>query len=142
MATEGLFALVCATAVLTAGPSTPSTPVPSEDRDNAVASTLAVQTALQQAREHVLRNDFRTAVFILEGQLSRINGNRVYLGLLQEAYRGYVKELRLAKQDAAAQLYLDRLRILDPGAILDKTLAGINYTAASQAAAALKAATT
>src|SRR5262249_17033943 len=32
------------------------------------------------------------------------------------------KELRLAKQDAEAQKYLDRLRILDPGAVLDKSL--------------------
>src|SRR5262245_62024845 len=102
MAMEGLFALVCAGAVISAEPPTAT----KDDRGAAIADTLAVQTALQQARESLLRNDYKNAVYVLESQLSRINGSRAYLGVLQEAYRGYVKELRLAKQDAAAQVYL------------------------------------
>lgn len=118
MATDGLFVLVCAGALMAGDPA----PTPTADRERAVADTLAVQTALQQGREYLLRNDYRNAVHTLEGQLARINGSRVYLGVLQEAYRGHVKELRLAKQDAEAQKYLDRLRILDPGVVLDKAL--------------------
>src|SRR5262245_4964844 len=110
MALEGLYALVCAGA-LAAAPPPPGT-TPAEDRDSAVSTTLAVQTAMQQAREHLLHQDFRAAVYVLESQLARINGNRVYLALLQDAYRGYIKELRLGKQDATALIYLDRLRIL------------------------------
>lgn len=117
MAMEGLFALVCAGAVLAGDPA------PTKDeRGTAIADALAVQTALQQARDYLLRNDYKNAVYVLENHLSRINGNRIYLGTLQEAYRGYVKDLRLGKQDAEAQKYLDRLRILDPGAVLDKSL--------------------
>src|SRR5207253_7466425 len=59
---------------------------------------------------------------------------RVYLAALQEAYRDYIKELMLAKQEATAQLYLTRLRLLDPGAILDFTLTP--PPAATQATAA------
>jgi hypothetical protein len=120
MAMEGLFALICAGAVIAAGPASPATI--KEERDTAVADALAVQTALRQAKQHLSQNDYRTAVYLLENQLARINGNQAYLNTLQDAYRGYIKELRLAKQDATAQVYLERLRILDPGAILDKSL--------------------
>src|SRR5262245_55363795 len=120
MAMEGLFALVCASTVLAAGPT--GTPTPKDDRETTIADTLAVQTALEQGRESLVKSDFKQAVYVLESQLPRINGSRIYLSALQEAYRGRVKELRLAKQDAEAQKYLDRLRILDPGAVLDKSL--------------------
>jgi tetratricopeptide (TPR) repeat protein len=120
MAMEGLFALVCASTVLAAGPS--GTPSPKEERETTIADTLAVQTALQQGKECLAKSDFKNAVYVLESQLPRINGSRIYLSALQEAYRGLVKELRLARQDAEAQKYLDRLRILDPGAVLDKSL--------------------
>lgn len=129
MAMDGFLALCCASAVLLATPSAPAaTP---EDKDQAIQATLAVQTAIQQARELLLRNDYRSAVYVLEGQLARINGNRQYLTMLQEAYRGYIKELRLARQESQAQVYLDRLRILDPGAALDKALTGPAAVAAA-----------
>jgi hypothetical protein len=122
MAMEGLFALVCAGTVLAAGPADTPGSKPKDNRETTIADTLAVQTALQQGREYLVKSDFKNAVYVLENQLPRINGNRLYLNVLQEAYRGLVKELRLAKQDAEAQKYLDRLRILDPGAVLDKSL--------------------
>jgi hypothetical protein len=121
MATEGLFALLCAAALVAAEPTDNPSP-PKEERTSAINDTLAVQTALHQAREFVSRHEFRQAIYVLESQLSRINGNRTYLSTLQDAYRGHIKELRLAKRDADAQTYLDRLRILDPGAVLDKNL--------------------
>jgi tetratricopeptide (TPR) repeat protein len=122
MATEGLFALLCAGALVAAGPTGDPAANPKDERSHAVNDTLAVQTALQQAKELLSRSRFREAVYVLEKELPRINGSRTYLNTLQDAYRGYVKELRLAKKDADAQVYLDRLRILDPGAVLDKTL--------------------
>jgi hypothetical protein len=90
-----------------------------DDRDNAVAAALAVQTAMQQGREFLLRNDARSAVQVLESQLARINGNAAYLALLRDAYRAYIQELRLANQAPAAQVYVQRLQILDPGAALE-----------------------
>ncbi len=122
MLTEGLVASLCACALFLGDPPPPEGA--GQERDRQVAVTLAVQTALEQGRGLVLRGEYRTAVHVLEGQLTHINGNRAYLRTLQDAYRGYVKELRLANQDAAAETYLQRLRILDPGAVMDAALRG------------------
>jgi hypothetical protein len=124
MAVDGLLALVCAGAALTAGPSASTVPAPGENQDQVVATTLAVQTAMQQGREHLLHGECRAAVATLESQLPYINGNRAYLRLLEDAYRRYIQELRLSKQDAEAQRYLRRLIILDRGAVLDSPLTG------------------
>jgi hypothetical protein len=91
--------------------------------DPALAARLAVQTALQQGREQLLRGNFQAAVYTLEAQIARIDGSREYLSTLRDAYRGYIKELRLANKNADADEYLKRLRILDPGAVLDPALA-------------------
>jgi hypothetical protein len=85
-----------------------------DDRDNAILSSLAVQTAMQQAREYLLHHNAKAAVEVLEGQLPRIDGNQNYLVLLKNAYRAYIRELRLANQEALAQTYTRRLSILDP----------------------------
>ncbi|MCS6852580.1 MAG: hypothetical protein NZ700_15600 [Gemmataceae bacterium] len=92
---------------------------PADDRDAVITATLAVQTALQQGRDHLFRNDPKSAVYVLESQLAHINGNPAYLALLRDAYRALIKELKLANQDQAVALYMQRLQILDPGAILD-----------------------
>ncbi len=115
MAREGFTTLLCALVLL------PPLSLGAADdaRDAAVATTLAVQQALREGTEHVERGHYGGAVHVLESQLPRINGNRVYLARLRDAYRGYVKELRLAGRDAEAQTYLKRLEILDPGARLD-----------------------
>jgi hypothetical protein len=120
MAREGRFVWACAVAAVVPGLLWAG---PEEDRDNAVSAALAVQTALQQGRDHLLRGDARSAVFVLESQLARINGNPAYLALLRDAYRAYLKELRLANQAEAIQLYTQRLQILDPGAVLDGSTA-------------------
>jgi hypothetical protein len=101
---------------------------PPEERE-AIATTLAVQTALQHGRELVTRGNFETAVHVLERELSCINGNRDYLAVLRDAYRGYVKELRKAHKDSEADIYYRRLVILDPGAALD----GVNNKGAAPA---------
>jgi tetratricopeptide (TPR) repeat protein len=122
MARDGLLTLVCAGAMVTAGLSNPAAAAAGDNRETVVTTALAVQTALQQGREHLLHGEYKAAVSALEGQLAYINGNQVYLKLLQDAYRGYVKELRLAKQEEEAQRYLRRLLILDRGALLDAAL--------------------
>ena len=86
MATESLFVLLCAGAVVTAGPTTSASST-SDNRDNAIAATLAVQSALQQGRDYLLHGDCRAAVAVLESQLPYINGNQVYLKLLCSSFR-------------------------------------------------------
>ena len=119
MAKDGLMALVCAGALLVSGVGLTGLRATDDERNSAVASALAVQTAMQQGRDYLQRGDARSAVFVLESQLNRVNGNPAYLALLRDAYRTYVKELKLANQDGDAQRYLQRLQVLDPGAGLD-----------------------
>jgi tetratricopeptide (TPR) repeat protein len=116
---DGLLVMVCAGAMVAADAPPPPA---GESREKTVATTLAVQTALQQGRDHLLHGEYKAAVATLEGQLAYINGNQVYLKLLQDAYRGHIRKLRLAKQEEEARRYLQRLLILDRGALLDVTL--------------------
>src|SRR5215470_189549 len=88
---------------------------PPQERDGFTA-TLEVQKALQLGRELVIKGNFEAAVHVLEEKITKINGSREYLAVLREAYRGRVKELRLANKDAEAEVYNRRLLILDPGA--------------------------
>ncbi len=106
---QSLYALVCAG--LVAGQVA--------DKDHLVTSNLVVQSALQEARDDLLHGNYKQAVSVLESHLAQINGNPVYLRTLQDAYRKYIRELRLAKQEEEAKRYLHRLLILDRGAILD-----------------------
>jgi hypothetical protein len=112
MAKEGLWVLACAGLLAVAPAGAISSPA--DDRDSTVATTLAVQTAMQQGRDYLLQNNPRAAVDALERQLPRINGNAAYLALLRDAYRAYIKELHLAKQEALAQKYSQLLAILEP----------------------------
>ena len=89
---------------------------PPDEADHAVSTTLAVQIAMQQGREHMLNGKYKAAVEALEAQISRINGNRAYLVLLRDAYRAYIQELRAAKKETEAQVYAQRLDLLDPPA--------------------------
>jgi tetratricopeptide (TPR) repeat protein len=139
MARDGLSAFLCAgllCATLSVAILPSASAAPPEERDNPITSTLAVQTALQQGREQLLRGNTQTAVSTLEAQLARINGSREYLTVLRDAYRAYIKELRLAGKEADAEEYLKRLRILDPAAILDGSVArGANAPATPTKAA-------
>jgi hypothetical protein len=122
MARDGLFAPARAGLLAVALSVLPLVLAPGaagEERESPIASTLAVQTALQQGRDSLLRGNAQAAVQVLEAQLARINGSREYLTVLRDAYRAYVKELRLAGKDADAEEYLARLKILDPSASLD-----------------------
>src|SRR6516225_4049734 len=106
MATDGLLALLRAAAWLGAlatflAPTSTAGAQPPRGGEN-VAATLEVQKALQLGRELVVKGNFEAAVHVLEEQLSKINGSREYLAVLREAYRGHVKELRLATKDSEA----------------------------------------
>src|SRR5688572_11155952 len=90
-------------------------PKPTDDvYDSQVDSSLLVQAAMQQGRAYVLQRDHRAAIRVLEAQLPKINGNKAYLKLLEDVYRGYVKELQLAGDANEARKYLERLAILAP----------------------------
>jgi hypothetical protein len=111
MAKDGLLTFVCAAATLCLTPSWGrSSPVD----DHFLSETLAVQSAMQQAREHLLHNRPEEAVAVLHRELSHINGNPVYLALLRDAYQACIKELRLAHKDAEAEPYVKWLNILEP----------------------------
>src|SRR5947208_4339705 len=125
MAKDGRFSsrvracALLASLILPLGLALPLSAAPDEDPDHAIATTLAVQIALQQGREYMLNGKYKAAVETLEAQLSGINGNRAYLVLLRDAYRAYIQELRSAKKDAEAQVYVRRLDLLDPPAKSD-----------------------
>ncbi len=87
--------------------------------DDKITNTLAVQAALKQGRDHLLRSDYQNAVHVLEGQITRIDGSTLYLATLRDAYRGLIKTLRLAGKDEDAAIYIRRLQILDPGSAMD-----------------------
>jgi hypothetical protein len=120
MAKDGLLGTVCAGAVVLALAPVPFLHATGEDRGNAVLASLAVQKALQQGCDHLQHGDARSAVYVLEGQLSQINGNPAYLALLANAYRTYIKELKQNNQEGDAQRYQQRLQVLDPGAAIDE----------------------
>jgi len=113
MAMEGLFALACAGAVVVAAPQVPV----ASAGEGSIAATLAVQTAMQQAREYLLRNNAKAAVEVLERQLPLVNGNQSYLAMLRDAYKAYIKDLKLNNQEALARVYMDNLSILEPSAV-------------------------
>jgi hypothetical protein len=120
MGLDSLFALVCAGVVMAGGADKQDANLPpAETQNNAVTSTLAVQTALQRGRECMREGNYKGAVHALESQIAFINGSTVYLQDLQRAYKGYIKELRLASREADAQVYLARLLIIDRDASKD-----------------------
>jgi hypothetical protein len=114
MARHGLFviavALLVGAACALAGPA--------ED-DAKVRAQLAVQMALQQGRENLQRGNYQAAVYALESQVARVDGNREYMNALRDAYRGYIRELQQANRQAEIPTYLTRLQILDPGSQLE-----------------------
>jgi hypothetical protein len=112
--------LVVALLVLIPLASLPADP-PADDA--AIKHTLALQNALQQARYYLQHgNDSKKAVELLEAQLAAVNGNAEFLRLLREAYRAHIRDLYLISQPAQAEIYVERLCVLEPGAAKDPTL--------------------
>src|SRR5438105_2127741 len=115
MTQRGLCALGCALGLLVLLPSR----VHSEERDDPIRTKLAVQNALRRGRDMINAQQYEEAVHLLETELEHVNGSREYLTALRDAYRSYVQQLRLAKRDAEADIYQRRLKVLDPGIVLD-----------------------
>lgn len=82
--------------------------------DESATRVLSVQKALLQARHHLENYQPGEAVKILEANLPYIDGNPSYLGRLREAYRAYITNLHFEQKSKEAEVYIRRLRILDP----------------------------
>jgi hypothetical protein len=117
MARDGLHFVACAGLFLSAVVAVPA--APPDEAEARLRSQLAVQRALQQGRDCLKRGNYQAAVYVLENEISRVNGDRDYLLALRDAYRGYVRELLQAGRNDDARLYQGRLQYLDPGARLD-----------------------
>src|SRR5581483_3453787 len=90
-------------------------PVLGEDVEGKLRRQLAVQSALQQGRDNLQRGEYQAAVYCLEKEIARVDGNRDYMNALREAYRGYIRELQQSNRSAEVRTYQERLKILDPG---------------------------
>ncbi len=97
-----------------------------EPENPRVKISLLVQVALQQGRECLANRDHAGAIRILEAHLPKINGDAVYLQVLEQAYRGHVKELQQKGEDpsaqALAQRYLQKLAVFDPGVVVTESV--------------------
>jgi tetratricopeptide (TPR) repeat protein len=113
MTRSGFFLILCVTAAVVVGSLAIASNPGSGETTPTIESSLAVQKAVLQARDHLVRGEAKKAVEVLEANLSLINGDRRYLMLLRDAYRAYIRELSLANQPAAAEVYQKRLKILD-----------------------------
>jgi hypothetical protein len=113
MVRDGLFAALRAGVLLVfmLGVS----PAFGEDAESKLRRQLAVQSALQQGRDNLQRGNYQAAVYCLEKEIARVDGNRDYMNALREAYRGYIRELQQSNRCAEAHTYQERLKILDPG---------------------------
>ncbi len=92
MARNGLPLLVCA--LLCAAPSALSARPDDSNATNRINSLLKVNRALGLGRDALNKGQYQTAVNILEAELPAVNGNRDYLLVLRDAYRGLIDEFR------------------------------------------------
>jgi hypothetical protein len=113
MVRNGLFVSLCAGVLFTMAFRTGS--AFGEDAESKLRRQLAVQSALQQGRDNLQRGAYQAAVYSLEKEIARVDGNRDYMNALREAYRGYIRELQQTNRLAEARTYQERLKILDPG---------------------------
>jgi tetratricopeptide (TPR) repeat protein len=116
MVRNGLFASLSVLLSLVLGVHS----VRGEDSESQLRRQLAMQTALQQGRDNLQRGEYQAAVYCLEKEVARADGNRDYLNALREAYRGYVQELQRSNRADEARIYRERLKILDPGYHLEQ----------------------
>jgi tetratricopeptide (TPR) repeat protein len=113
-----------------------------EDSESRLRTQLAVQTALQQGRDNLQRGNYQAAVYCLEKEIARVDGNRDYMNSLREAYRGYIRELQQANHYPEARTYQERLKILDPGYQIELSASRSSAPPAPPTVAALATQTT
>jgi hypothetical protein len=121
MVRNGLFVSRCAV-LLWALPCL-SGLVRGEEVESRLRTQLAVQSALQQGRDSLQRGEYQAAVYALEKEIARVDGNRDYMNALREAYRGYIRELQHTNRADEARIYQERLKILDPACQIDGAVA-------------------
>src|SRR5262249_44410725 len=109
MVRYGLFVSLCAGSLFSLAIWTGS--AFGEDAESKLRSQLAVQSALQQGRDNLQRGDYQAAVYCLEKEIARVDGNRDYMNALREAYRGYIRELQQTNRQSEARTYQERLKI-------------------------------
>jgi hypothetical protein len=95
-----------------------ATSVRADEKEQRFRAILAVQNAMAEAEGHLKKGSYQAAVTALERQIAHIDGNSRYLDMLREAYIGHIAALRKAGQEKNAALYSERLRILQPGALV------------------------
>ena len=83
------------------------------DTDAKFQKILAVQKALLEGQDHFKKGNYQAAVFILEAQISSIDGNKEYLQLLHNAYQGHIRDLQAKGLNDEISKYEKRLQILD-----------------------------
>lgn len=110
MNTSKLFLAVCIGVALPFG-----TLLYAADSDAKFQKILAVQKALLEGQDHFKKGNYQAAVFILEGQVESIDGNKEYLQLLKNAYQGHIRDLQAKGLTDEISKYEKRLQILDSG---------------------------
>lgn len=104
------------------------------DTDAKFQKILAVQKALLEGQDHFKKGNYQAAVFILEAQISSIDGNKEYLQLLHNAYQGHIRDLQAKGLNDEISKYEKRLQILDSNMAQGaKTLAPAQASVASPA---------
>lgn len=136
MVRNGLFVSLCAAWGFVLAPGV--SPAFGEDGESKLRRQLAVQAALQQGRANLQRGEYQAAVYCLEKEIARVDGNRDYMNALRQAYRGYIRELQQTNRYTEARTYQERLQILDPGYHLEMNVGRSSHapTVASLAAQA------
>lgn len=84
-----------------------------------IDNLLAVQAALQTARDHLQRGHYLAAVQTLEAKLEIIDAHRDSLRTLRDGYLGLIRELHQSGKTDEVETYVRRLKQLDPGAMLE-----------------------
>ncbi len=72
-----------------------------------------LQPVLKRAQESLEQEEFADAVTVLERALPDARGNAQLLQLLRRAYRGEIQRSVAAEDRAAAQKYIERLRLIE-----------------------------
>jgi hypothetical protein len=112
MTRSAFFLILCAAAAVVIGSLTRGAN-PGAEGEPSIENSLAVQKAMVQARDYLLRSEPKKAVDVLEANLAKIQGDGKYLALLRDSYRSYIKDLTLAHQQALVDVYQKRLTILE-----------------------------
>ena len=89
-------------------------PASGGDPDQRTRNLLNVHVALEQGQALIQRGDFAGAVVALEKHIAHIDGSRVYLTALRDAYRGHVAALEKAGNQAESKRVRGFLSILEP----------------------------